>query len=85
MVSLVEWKTSANEVVTNALQWFRFIYGELDAEMLRKLLQFCLSFEDQSSLDEKNVSLDFSPDKNFSESFSLHFYFNYPMKKKMYR
>ena len=82
MVSLVEWKKSANEVVTNAFKWFRFIYGELDAEMLRKLLQFCTSFEDQSSLDEKNVSLDFSPDKNFSESFSLHFYFNYPMKKK---
>ena len=83
MVSLVEWKTSVNEVVTNALQWFQFIYGELDAEMLRKLSQFCTSVEDQSLLDEKNVSLDFSPDKNFSESFSLHFYFNYPMKKNV--
>ena len=78
MVSLVEWKTSANEVVTNALQWFRFIYGELDAEMLRKLLQFCTSFEDQSSLDEKNVSLIFHRTKIFPRASAYIFTLTIP-------
>ena len=65
MISLVEWKTGNNELVTNSLQWFQLYIGEFDVEMLKKLLQVCKDFHDPSSFDEKYISLHFAQDEVF--------------------